>query len=131
MHWQATQRPHESYKVFVHLFEPASEALAAQVDAIPRDWTYPTDWWEAGETVSDVMALSLAEVPPGHYRIAVGMYASESGARLRVMGTADQNIGDKLEDLQRREHSLRQEAITSELLDVVTGSEAILGDVSR
>ncbi|MGD8479865.1 MAG: FoF1 ATP synthase subunit gamma [Methyloceanibacter sp.] len=57
--------------------------------------------------------------------------ASENGARLRVMGTADQNIGDKLEDLQRREHSLRQEAITSELLDVVTGSEAILGDVSH
>lgn len=52
--------------------------------------------------------------------------ASENGARLRAMETADHNIGDRLDVLGRREHSLRQEAITSELLDVVTGAEAIL-----
>lgn len=52
--------------------------------------------------------------------------ASENGARLRAMETADHNIGDKLDTLRREEHTLRQEAITSELLDVVTGSEAIL-----
>jgi len=52
--------------------------------------------------------------------------ASENGARLRAMEAADHNIGDKLESLARREHALRQEAITTELLDVVTGSEAVL-----
>lgn len=52
--------------------------------------------------------------------------ASENGTRLRVMESADHNIGDKLEDLRRTEHALRQEAITSELLDVVVGSEAVL-----
>jgi len=57
--------------------------------------------------------------------------ASENGARLRAMESADQNIGDKLDDLRRREHTLRQEAITSELLDVVTGSEAILAGGGR
>ena len=59
-------------------------------------------------------------------RAVMESLASENGARLRVMEAADGNIGDKLEELQRREHSLRQEAITSELLDLVTGSEAIL-----
>jgi len=53
--------------------------------------------------------------------------ASENGARLRVMEAADHNIGDKLEVFHRQEHGLRQESITSELLDVVTGAEAILG----
>jgi len=53
--------------------------------------------------------------------------ASENGARLRVMERADHNIGDKLEEMQRKEHALRQEVITAELLDVVTGSEAIFG----
>jgi F-type H+-transporting ATPase subunit gamma len=53
--------------------------------------------------------------------------ASENGARLRVLGAADSNIGDKLEIFHRQENSLRQEAITSELLDVVTGAEAIMG----
>jgi len=56
---------------------------------------------------------------------------SENAARLRVMERADHNIGDKLEDLVRQEHALRQEAITSELLDVVTGAEAILGHHDR
>ena len=52
--------------------------------------------------------------------------ASENGARLRAMETADHNIGDRLEHLSSSAHVLRQEAITSELLDVVVGSEAIL-----
>ena len=60
-------------------------------------------------------------------RAVMESLASENGARLRVMETADHNIGDKLKGLRRSENALRQEAITSELLDVVTGSEAILG----
>jgi F-type H+-transporting ATPase subunit gamma len=53
-------------------------------------------------------------------------FASENAARLRVMEAADHSIADKLEVLGRAENDLRQEAITSELLDVVTGSEAIM-----
>ncbi len=60
-------------------------------------------------------------------RAAMESLASENAARLRVMEAADNNIGDKLDVLHRRERSLRQETITSELLDVVTGAEAILG----
>lgn len=57
--------------------------------------------------------------------------ASENGARLRVMESADRNVGDKLDGLQRQERNLRQESITAELLDVVIGSEAILTDARR
>ena len=53
--------------------------------------------------------------------------ASENGARLQVMSAADHNIGDKLETLGRQRNHLRQEAITAELLDVVTGAEAVNG----
>jgi F-type H+-transporting ATPase subunit gamma len=59
-------------------------------------------------------------------RAAMESLASENGARLRVMESANHNIADKLDDLRRREHSLRQEVITEELLDVVIGAEAIL-----
>lgn len=64
-------------------------------------------------------------------RAVMESLASENGARLRVMENADHNIGDKLEALRRSENALRQEAITSELLDVITGSEAILGGFGR
>lgn len=60
-------------------------------------------------------------------RAVMESLASENGARLRVLGAADTNIGDKLETLRRQENSLNQEAITSELLDIITGAEAILG----
>lgn len=59
-------------------------------------------------------------------RAVMESLASENAARLRVMEAADHSIDDKLQVLRRRENVLRQEAITSELLDVVTGSEAIL-----
>jgi len=52
--------------------------------------------------------------------------ASENGARLQVMKAADRNIDDKLNVLTRRAREVRQQAITSELLDIVTGAEAIL-----
>lgn len=52
--------------------------------------------------------------------------ASENGARLQVMKAADRNIEDKLGDLTRRSQQVRQNAITAELIDVVTGAEAIL-----
>lgn len=59
-------------------------------------------------------------------RAVMQSLASENGARLRVMEAADHNIGDKLETLRRTERALRQEAITAELLDVITGAEAVL-----
>jgi len=42
------------------------------------------------------------------------------------MQSADRNIDDKLQTLRRSENVLRQESITSELLDVVTGALAVL-----
>lgn len=54
--------------------------------------------------------------------------ASESGARLLIMQAADHNIGDKLDGLKKQERIVRQEAVTVELLDVVTGAQAVRGD---
>lgn len=60
-------------------------------------------------------------------RAALESFASENGARLRVMESAHENVEDKLGDLRQQERRVRQEATTTELLDVVTGSEAIRG----
>jgi F0F1-type ATP synthase gamma subunit len=42
-----------------------------------------------------------------------------------VMDAADRNIGEKRDQLGQEVHRLRQEAITTELLDVITGAEAV------
>jgi len=82
LHWQALRRMDVAYKFFVHLYEAESGALVAQADVMPRNWTYPTDWWEAGEVVSDEIPLSLEGVSPGDYWLAVGVYEPETGSRL-------------------------------------------------
>jgi hypothetical protein len=72
--WQALQAPQADYTVFVHLFDPATEAVVVQSDAQPRGGMFPTSWWVAGEVVSDTVTLSLESVPKGTYRLAVGLY---------------------------------------------------------
>jgi hypothetical protein len=72
--WGALAEPKADYKFFVHLFNPADEFVVKQVDAMPRNFTYPTALWAAGEVVTDTITFSLADVPPGSYRLAVGWY---------------------------------------------------------
>jgi F-type H+-transporting ATPase subunit gamma len=50
--------------------------------------------------------------------------ASENASRLAAMQRAEKNIGNILEELNRRFHRLRQQAIDEELFDVVAGYEA-------
>jgi hypothetical protein len=82
LHWQALRRMDQSYKFFLHLYDVESGELAAQVDVVPRNWTYVTTWWEAGEVVSDEVHLPFWEVKPGRYWLAVGVYHPETGVRL-------------------------------------------------
>ncbi len=72
--WSALAAPGRDYKFFVHLFNPDDGTVVAQVDAIPRNFTYPTAIWLQGEVVSDTVPLSLAGVAPGTYQLAVGWY---------------------------------------------------------
>lgn len=51
--------------------------------------------------------------------------ASENASRIAAMQAAEQNIEERLEELRVTFNQLRQTAITEELLDVVTGFEAL------
>ncbi|MBI3359919.1 MAG: hypothetical protein HY023_02285 [Chloroflexi bacterium] len=82
-YWSALARPAGSYKYFVHVFDPLTEAIVAQADDFPRGGAYPTAQWAAGEVVPDTIRISLASVAGGSYRIAVGWYdPSDPQARL-------------------------------------------------
>lgn len=52
-------------------------------------------------------------------------HAGENAARVAAMTAAHDNIENKLHGLRHQERQLRQEEITTELLDVVVGSEAL------
>jgi F-type H+-transporting ATPase subunit gamma len=57
---------------------------------------------------------------------ALESFASENGARLAAMQSAREKLDERLMELQGLERRLRQEQITSELLEIVTGADATL-----
>jgi len=58
-------------------------------------------------------------------------FASENGARLRVMESADRNIDQRRASLSTEIHTLRQQSITAELLELITGVEATSAEPPR
>jgi hypothetical protein len=82
VYWQALQEMDISYKVFVHLIDPASGRPVVQDDAVPRRWTYPTTEWTRNEVVDDMILLPLDGVPQGRYNLVIGLYDPETEDRL-------------------------------------------------
>jgi hypothetical protein len=80
--WIAQRQTQADYTVFVHLFDPETQAIPVQHDAMPRQGSYPTSGWLPGEVVSDTVQLSLDGAPPGSYRLAVGLYVVATSTRL-------------------------------------------------
>ncbi|MGD9099648.1 MAG: 6-pyruvoyl-tetrahydropterin synthase-related protein, partial [Anaerolineae bacterium] len=84
--WVAQRQPQVDYTTFVHLFDPETETIVTQHDAMPHQGSYPTSGWLADEVVSDTVQLSLDNVPPGNYRLAVGLYDVATDTRLPAIG---------------------------------------------
>jgi hypothetical protein len=92
LYWQAQRELVSDYKAFVHLLDAAGRLVAGS-DAIPANWTRPTTGWIAGEYVADLHTLNLpASLPPGDYRLEVGLYEADSGVRLADRVLLDQPI---------------------------------------
>jgi hypothetical protein len=82
--WRAERRMNVDYKIFVHVRDLESGDRVAQADLMPRNWTYPTTLWEAGEVVSDEIVLPMEGVPGGRYEVVLGVYHPQTGERLPV-----------------------------------------------
>ncbi len=93
--WQAARQMDSDYTVFVHLNDEAGR-IRSQSDSQPVDGLYPTGRWQEGEIVRDQYDVLIpAEAAPGEYRLEVGMYLAESGARLPV-SIQGEDVGDSI-----------------------------------
>ncbi|WP_417435413.1 FoF1 ATP synthase subunit gamma [Hoeflea sp.] len=59
------------------------------------------------------------------FRAAAEAMVTENAARLALMQQAEQSVDDRLEELKSDTRTLRQTEITTELLDVIIGFEAL------
>jgi hypothetical protein len=96
LYWQAERPLDQNWTVFVHVLH-GTETLVAQHDGQPRDGRYPTSVWDQGEVVDDYHRLTLpSDAPAGDYQVTVGLYAVESGQRLRVLDSNGNPVGDNI-----------------------------------
>ena len=61
------------------------------------------------------------------YKALLDSHAAEHGARMTAMHSATDNAGELLQDLKISYNKARQAAITTEILEIVAGSEALEG----
>jgi hypothetical protein len=92
LHWQSLRQMNETWKFFVHVFDPQTNVVVAQADVMPHNWTYPTNWWVQGEYVDDTIVILLEDVPSGLFRVSVGVYHPETGVRLTTSSGKDQVV---------------------------------------
>ncbi|MBI4789439.1 MAG: glycosyltransferase family 39 protein [Chloroflexi bacterium] len=96
LYWRLVQTPEERYKVFVHLLD-ANDIVVAQRDGEPVGDTRITTTWRAGERIADNYGILVeAGVLPGFYRVEIGMYRADNGARLPMVAPDGQSVGDHL-----------------------------------
>jgi hypothetical protein len=93
LQWEDLQPVQTPYTVFVHVVDPTGKVVA-QNDSPPRFGAYPTTAWEPLDTVSDSHDISLAGVPPGTYRVLVGLYLPTTGIRLTAHPAAGEVVVD-------------------------------------
>jgi hypothetical protein len=86
LYWQSMAGLDTDYTIFVHLRD-LHNVTQVSADHQPYDGVVPTTRWRAGAVVKDVVWLDLpADLPPGEYRLLVGMYRVDTMERLPVMG---------------------------------------------
>jgi hypothetical protein len=96
LYWRAGFVGDVNYTVFTHVIDREGQMWVGQ-DNWPQAGNFPTSLWLAGEIVTDRYELALpSDIPPGEYRIEVGMYLLETMERLPVLGKDAQTEGSSI-----------------------------------
>lgn len=94
LYWQSLERTERYFIRFVHIVDSQTGLLVAQVDTAPRDYGYPTTWWEEGEVIVERVALPLASLPEGEYEVYLGLYDRDTGERAPLAGDISSTEGE-------------------------------------
>ena len=100
---------------------PVSELKATTPAGAPQGAVYEME----PEEQELLGALLPANLSMQLYRALVESYASEQGARMTAMDNATRNAGDMIGRLTLIYNRSRQAAITKELIEIISGAEAV------
>ena len=84
LEWRVMGESAAPLATFVHVYD-AGGALVAQSDGPPGSGLAPQTLWAAGDGLADKRVIDVPALPPGAYRVAVGVYNVTDGARLAAV----------------------------------------------
>jgi hypothetical protein len=92
--WRALGKIDAYYSVYVKLLDEEGNAVTGW-DGQPRDGQAPTLLWVPGETIDDVVSLTVpGDLPPGDYALVAGMYRAEDLARCLTLDADGQPVAE-------------------------------------
>ena len=68
---------------------------------------------------------NICNVSVQMFRALAESYASEQGSRMTAMDNATRNAGEMIDDLTLTYNRTRQAVITKELIEIISGAEAL------
>ncbi len=104
-----------TWQQLIPLNVAASETTA--VAAVPYEYEP-----EEGEILIDLLPRNMGVQV---FRALLENAASEQGARMTAMDNATRNAGDMIKKLNLKYNRTRQAAITKELIEIISGAEAV------
>jgi F-type H+-transporting ATPase subunit gamma len=103
------------------LFLPVQSANDDKPDAAPADYIY-----EPNE-IDIIQELIPKSLKIQFYKAVLNSFVAEHGARMTAMHKATDNATNLIRDLTLQYNKARQAAITNQILEVVSGAEALRG----
>ena len=103
----------------------SDQFLPLQFPEKNEEYTSETDYIVEPDNVSFIKKVIPDALQTMFYRVILESLASEHGARMTSMHKATDNATEMLSDLQLSYNKARQGAITTEILEIVGGAEAL------
>ena len=110
-----------STEQFLPLTRESSNTSSTSTSASSNDYIFEPS---KDDILREMVPLTLRST---FYRIILDSLASEHGARMTAMQKATDNATELLKDLTLSYNKARQAAITNEIIEIVSGSEALKG----
>ncbi len=92
LYWESLAPTPIDWSIFAHIRNQANETIA-QKDSMAGSGRYPSSLWDVNEKLADTITIELpSAVPTGEYKLTVGLYDLNTGARLPVAGSIDNSV---------------------------------------
>jgi F-type H+-transporting ATPase subunit gamma len=103
------------------VFLPVESVKSGKGVAVPVDYIYEPD---KEQIIKDLIPKSLKIQ---FYKAVLNSFVAEHGARMTAMHKATDNATSMIKDLTLQYNKARQSTITNQILEVVSGAEALRG----